>query len=588
MTNSTADKILLSKKERKQNRAHYMFGQMKVPHAILKIGIPSIIGMLVMGLYTFFDSFMAQQLLSDEGYSIGIASSKINPIATGLMSFGFLFALGGATRFSVALGQKNPERQKEVAAWSFFIGLVVVILMTLVTKFSLNAIWSAQAISPNDPAITNYAVPFLNIYLWGSVIQFLFMFITNFLRSDGLNGVAAGAYILSSVVNIILDYFFMSPHMANLGYKGGALATTLAWVIGLIYVLIFYFRNITHGGHFIISPKYLRGGGKTILLVMLIGLTPFARNFGNSITSTVGNHFLSNLPSHPISWNADAINQWISGIKAHGGWAAIPDSMRQFLMSHGIHNINELTTANLENVLQQSFGSQYWQRLFAGVMPMLMLFFMPSFGIIQASRGLIAYNYGAKNKDRVIQGVWWTIIMAVSYFIIATIIIMLSGHAIAAGFNVKNNAQVGLLINGHMTQLGSMPTLGDDVRKVIYIMFWSLPVYGIQFGAMTFFQSTNRIVWSVFMALLRGVIIEIPSLFLLYHIAHANNNAWLYFWGYPVMDVVSTLIVIPIMFWALHELKVKGFKKDGDEASNMNVYKDETTEETNEVALKTT
>ncbi len=576
----------LTKKQIKTNRAHYMFGEMKVPKAILKIGIPSIIGMLVMGLYTFFDSFMAQRLLSSEGYSIGIASSKINPIVTGLMSFGFLFALGGATRFSVALGQKNPERQKEIAAWSFFVGFVVVILITLITKFSLNAIWRAQAISSNDPAIVNYAIPFLNIYLWGSIIQFVFMFFTNFLRSDGLNGVAAGAYILSSVVNIFLDWIFMSPHIAAMGYKGGALATTLAWVVGLVYVLFFYFRNIRHGGHFIIHPKYLRGGKKIILLVMLIGLTPFARNFGGSITSTVGNHFLSNLPSHPINWDANAIQQWIAGIKAHGGWSAIPASFRTFLESHGIHNMNELTVNSLEAVLQQSFGSQYWQRLFAGVMPMLMLFFMPSFGIIQASRGLIAYNYGAKNKERVIQGVWWTIMMAVSYFILATIVIMLAGHAIAAGFNVTNNATVGILVNGHMLTLGSMPTLGNDVQKVIYIMFWSLPVYGIQFGAMTFFQSTNRIVWSTFMALLRGVIIEIPSLFLLSSLAHHYNDAWLYFWGYPVMDVVSTLITIPIMFWALHQLKVNGFKKDMDEEANMNVYKEEKIEEVDEFALK--
>ncbi len=560
-----------------------MFGEMKVPKAILKIGIPSILGMLVMGLYTFFDSFMAQRLLPSEGYSIGIASSKINPITTGLMAFGFMFALGGATRFSVALGQKNPRRQKEVASFAFFIGLIVVILVTLITKFSLNGIWQAQAISKDDPAITNYAIPFLNIYLWGSIIQFVFMFLINFLRSDGLNGVAAGGYIISSLVNIFLDWIFMDPKIAHMGYKGGALATTLAWAVGLMYALFFYFRNLRHGGHFVINPRYLLGDKKVILLIMFIGMTPFARNFGNSITSTVGNHFLSHLPSHPISWDANAIQHFINGIQGH--WDTLPDSLKKFFTAAGFsgnEGLAKLTPAILEHLLQNSLGSQYWQRLFAGVMPMLMLFFMPSFGIIQAARGLIAYNYGAKNKERVIQGVWWTVIMAVSYFIISTIIIMLAGHWIASGFNVTNNAPVGIVYQGHSISLGSMPTLGDDVRKVIYIMFWSLPVYGFQFGAMCYFQSTNRIFWSTFMALLRGVIIEIPSLFLLSTLAHHYNNAWLYFWGYPVMDIVSTLITIPIMWWSLRQLRVSGFKADSDAGADMN----EKTIETKTVATK--
>ena len=106
-----------------------------VPKAVAKMAIPSVISSLVTVVYNMADTFFVGQT----GDPLQVAAvSLTNPIFILFMAFANMFGMGGSAAASMAMGEKNEKRMKQVSAFVTYASLIVgvalaVILMVFMT-----------------------------------------------------------------------------------------------------------------------------------------------------------------------------------------------------------------------------------------------------------------------------------------------------------------------------------------------------------------------------------------------------------------------------------------------------------------------
>lgn len=112
-----------------------LMGSLKVSKAVAKMAIPSVISSLVTVVYNMADIFFVGQT----GDPLQVAAvSLTNPIFILFMAFANMFGMGGSAAASMAMGEKNEKRMKQVSAFVTYASLVVgvalaVILMVFMT-----------------------------------------------------------------------------------------------------------------------------------------------------------------------------------------------------------------------------------------------------------------------------------------------------------------------------------------------------------------------------------------------------------------------------------------------------------------------
>lgn len=112
-----------------------LMSSLPVPKAVAKMAIPSVISSLVTVVYNMADIFFVGQT----GDPLQVAAvSLTNPIFILFMAFANMFGMGGSAAASMAMGEKNEKRMKQVSAFVTYASLVVgvalaVILMVFMT-----------------------------------------------------------------------------------------------------------------------------------------------------------------------------------------------------------------------------------------------------------------------------------------------------------------------------------------------------------------------------------------------------------------------------------------------------------------------
>ena len=88
----------------------------KVSTALMKFGIPSTIGLLVVAIYNFVDAIFIGGLGTSE---MGAAAISF-PISMVIIGLGLTIGSGSASYISRLLGKKNTEQANRAASTAFF------------------------------------------------------------------------------------------------------------------------------------------------------------------------------------------------------------------------------------------------------------------------------------------------------------------------------------------------------------------------------------------------------------------------------------------------------------------------------------
>ena len=207
----------------KSNRI-YLLEEADVASALLKLGIPTMVGMLISALYNAIDAYFVGGL----GMSQMGAVSVVFPIVQIIIGLGMMFGAGASSYISRLLGKGDNEQADRTASTALFSGLlvgaVIIIGILIFLDPVLTALGSTETILP-------YARAYARIYVTGSIINVFTVMMNNLLTAQGATKFTMIAMLTGSIANVILDPVMI--YGMDLGIEGAAVATVISLCINM-------------------------------------------------------------------------------------------------------------------------------------------------------------------------------------------------------------------------------------------------------------------------------------------------------------------------------------------------------------------
>ena len=161
----------------KSNRI-YLLEEAGVASALLKLGIPTMVGMLISALYNAIDAYFVGGL----GMSQMGAVSVVFPIVQIIIGLGMMFGAGASSYISRLLGKGDNRQADKTASTALFSGLfvgtIIIIGIMVFLDPVLTSLGSTETILP-------YARVYAKIYVTGSVINVFTVMMNNLLTAQG-------------------------------------------------------------------------------------------------------------------------------------------------------------------------------------------------------------------------------------------------------------------------------------------------------------------------------------------------------------------------------------------------------------------
>ena len=218
-----------------ENAENELMARMKVSKAVATMAIPSVISSLVTVVYNMADTFFVGQT----GDPLQVAAvSLTNPIFILFMAVANMFGMGGSAVASMALGEQNQKRMKQVSTFITDASLAVGILFALVLVGFMQPILSIFGANEETYALArgyvfhiSYGAPFI---IWSAAASFV-------VRSEGASKEAMIGSMIGTIANIVLDPVLISGF--HLGAAGAAVATTLGNILASLYYLWYFVKK---------------------------------------------------------------------------------------------------------------------------------------------------------------------------------------------------------------------------------------------------------------------------------------------------------------------------------------------------------
>ncbi len=173
----------------------------------------------------------------------------------------------------------------------------------------------------------------------------------------------------------------------------------------------------------------------------------------------------------------------------------------------------------INNNALKTYGGDLAIGAMATVSSITLLFLMPSFGLVQGMQPIIGFNHGAKEYERAKETFKLSLIASSVFFIAGFLFIQMCPQILVGLFN-KDETLMAITING--------------LRK--YAL--ALPIVGLPIIGTNFLQSIGNAKVSIFLSLLRQVIILIPMIIILPNFL-GLDGVW---FAQPISDLISTII----------------------------------------------
>ena len=207
----------------KSNRI-YLLEEAGVASALLNLGIPTMVGMLISALYNAIDAYFVGGL----GMSQMGAVSVVFPIVQIIIGLGMMFGAGASSYISRLLGKGDNEQADKTASTSLFSGLLVGAIIIIGIMVFLDPVLTALG---STETILPYARAYAKIYVTGSIINVFTVMMNNLLTAQGATKFTMKAMLTGSIANVILDPVMI--YGMDLGIEGAAIATVISLCINM-------------------------------------------------------------------------------------------------------------------------------------------------------------------------------------------------------------------------------------------------------------------------------------------------------------------------------------------------------------------
>jgi putative MATE family efflux protein len=239
-----------------------VFETMSVPKAVIKLGLPTVLGMLVQIIYNMADTVYIGWL-NDENQMAAVTLAM--PFFTFLMALAGIFGIGGGAYISRLLGVKDFHRVKKASSFSFYACVALGIICAVVGLLFMEPILTL--LGAKQGTTMGYANDYSFWVLLCSPIIMLSFALGQLVRSEGASGISMAGMTIGGVLNIVLDPIMIFG--MNMGVVGAAIATVIGNAVAvLFYMWYLLFKTKTLS----IAPQYMIPDGNELKNILSIGI----------------------------------------------------------------------------------------------------------------------------------------------------------------------------------------------------------------------------------------------------------------------------------------------------------------------------
>lgn len=437
--------------------------EQQLPMEENKMGVMPVTRLLVTMSLPMMLSMLVQALYNivDSMFVAQLSEDALTAVSLAFPVQSLMIAVASGTGVGInALLSRNlGERNFEGANNAARNGVFLAIVSCIV--FALLGLVGSRlffSLQTDNPVILEYGVQYMYIITLFSVGIFLQITFERLLQSTGRTFYNMITQGTGAIINIILDpiMIFGLFGFPRLEVAGAAIATVVGQIVAVIMSFCF---NHFKNKEISLSPRGFRPHGRTILFIYKVGIPSI-------IMQSIGS-----------------------------------------VMTFGMNKILLMFSSTAAAV----FGVYFKLQSFI---------FMPVFGLNNGMIPIIAYNYGARNKHRIIETARKSVLIAVC--------IMILGFAIFQIFPA-------FFLSTLFRASENMLAIGVPALKIISISFL-FAGYCIIVGSI--FQALGNGVYSLIISATRQLIVILPVAYI-FSTVFGLSMVW---WAIPIAEIVSVIL----------------------------------------------
>lgn len=441
-----------------------------------KMGVMPVGKLLVNMALPMIISMLVQALYNivDSVYVSQVSESAVTALSLAFpvqnMQIGF--AVGVGVGVNALLSQSLGRKDQESVNWAAGQGVFLALVATgLFMLFGFFGVRPYYTMQSTVAETVEGGIAYTSICCIFTVGIFIQVLCERLLQATGR---AMQTMILQgtgAIINIILDPVFIHGWwgMPKMGVAGAAVATVIGQCTGAVLGI---YLNLRHNPEVQLHVKFMKPNWKVIAPILEVGIPSVVMN----------------------------------GI----------GSVMNFGMNQILQGFNEVATG--------VFGIYY---------KLQSLFFMPLFGINNATISILAYNYGARKPKRIVHTLKLATAVAVCIMLVGLAVFLLFPQALLGIFNPTEE----------------FLAIGVKALRILCLPF---PVAAICISLGASFQALGKGSYSTVVSLCRQLIVLLPVAYLL-SLTGSVDNVW---WSFPIAEVMSALVT-GLLFAKLYRQKVK-------------------------------
>ena len=208
----------------------------KIMPIFVNFTVPLVLGNLFQLTYNAVDSIIVGHFVGKEALAaVGIC----NPVSTLMILFLNGLCMGASILMGIQYGAKDYETLHRQISTTLLSGAVFSFFLTLVCViFAVPILLLLQV----DPSIMDMTVQYLRIIFLGLMFTFLYNFFSSTLRAFGDSASPLYFLIISAILNIFGDLFFVIVLKA--GSNGCAISTVLSEALCCLFCIIYIQKKV--------------------------------------------------------------------------------------------------------------------------------------------------------------------------------------------------------------------------------------------------------------------------------------------------------------------------------------------------------
>ena len=256
---------------------------------ILATAVPMLVAQILNLLYNIVDRIYIARIPVIGTVALG-AVGLCFPLVILITAFTNMYGSGGAPLFSIARGRGDDREAKGIQNTSFFLLISTGVVLTIFCEIFGRPILSLFGTSESAMV---YALPYLRIYLIGTIFSMIATGMNPFITAQGFSIVGMTTIVVGAAANFILDPIFI--FVLNLGIEGAAIATVLSQALSAVYVLSFLFGNKCECRLHILNKDEIRHCGRRARSIIALGTAAFIMQFTNAAVQICCNNVLADV-----------------------------------------------------------------------------------------------------------------------------------------------------------------------------------------------------------------------------------------------------------------------------------------------------